>query len=231
MGFQVIRVEKLKSTRHILSRVEHAMRKEIPFNADPEKVTTNGYGMGHSLKEVDPEERVRQVMERWKDLMPQKHRKDSVNCLEFVVSGTHESMAALKGMSRTYYLAESLNWIAERFGGSKNVLGYAFHRDEKTEHLSLFMIPLKDGRLSAKRFIDGPKDLAQLQTDFNNEVAKKYGLDRGRFNSPARHTSVKEFYKVGRERMKEIQQEREAWTIKDREEKQAKRSRNSGWER
>ena len=65
--------------------------------------------------------------------------------------------------------------------------------DETTPHMHLNLVPItKDGRLCSKDLFDKPK-LQQLQTDFYNAVGKKYGLQRGKEGSQAKHLSTAEF--------------------------------------
>ena len=65
--------------------------------------------------------------------------------------------------------------------------------DESTPHMHLNLVPItKDGRFCSKDLFDKPK-LQQLQTDFYNAVGKKYGLQRGKEGSQAKHLSTAEF--------------------------------------
>lgn len=67
------------------------------------------------------------------------------------------------------------------------------HLDETTPHMHLNLIPITpDGRLCSKDLFDKPK-LQQLQTDFYEAVGKKYGLQRGKEGSQAKHLSTAEY--------------------------------------
>lgn len=48
--------------------------------------------------------------------------------------------------------------------------------------------------LSAKAFVGSPKQLSDMQTEFHEQVAGKYGLARGVKGSKATHQAVKSFY-------------------------------------
>lgn len=220
MGYQVIRVEKMKGPAQIAKRIGHAMRDHIPNNADPDRENANTYGIYGDMPErwraLSGEDRKEGALKVWKEKLPEKHRKDAVTCLEFIVTGSKEDMAAMSPKKQRDYLVYAGRWIVTRFGGGENFICQALHYDETTPHLSLFMIPKVGGKLNAKKYINGPADLSKLQTDFNNDIAKHFGLNRGRFMSPARHTSIKEFYRVGAERMKEIQLKREEERLKKR---------------
>ena len=58
-------------------------------------------------------------------------------------------------------------------------------------HLNLMPVT-KDGRLCSKQLFDKPQ-LQKLQTDFYEEVGKKYGLQRGKEGSQKKHLSTAEF--------------------------------------
>ena len=64
--------------------------------------------------------------------------------------------------------------------------------DETTPHMHLNFIPINESRLSSKSLFDRQK-LAQLQTEFYESVGKKWGLQRGKEGSQAKHLSTAEF--------------------------------------
>ena len=69
--------------------------------------------------------------------------------------------------------------FAERYG-EENIIAAVVHNDESTLHMHLNLMPVtKDGRLCSKQLFDKPQ-LQKLQTDFYEEVGKKYGLERGK---------------------------------------------------
>lgn len=77
-------------------------------------------------------------------------------------------------------------FFKERYG-EENVLNGTVHMDEATPHMHLGIIPVtKDGRLSAKTLFT-PAELKSLQTDFARLVGAKYGLERGKEGSEAKH--------------------------------------------
>jgi hypothetical protein len=84
-------------------------------------------------------------------------------------------------------------FVHERFG-LQNTVRFSLHMDEHTPHLHMVVVPMtKDGRLSAKEVLGGPKEMKQLQSDYA-EAMKPFGLSRGLENSPAKHTDIREFY-------------------------------------
>ncbi len=76
------------------------------------------------------------------------------------------------------FFVDCTRFFAERYG-EDNIISAVVHMDETTPHLHLNLIPIADGRLSAKTLF-GRKELQSLQTDIHSAVGKKWGLQRGR---------------------------------------------------
>lgn len=58
-------------------------------------------------------------------------------------------------------LAEQAVLEAERIYGKENIAGAVLHCDETAPHVEVYVTPIRDGRLNAKSFIDGPGALSQ----------------------------------------------------------------------
>ena len=121
-------------------------------------------------------------------------RKDAVKAMGFVVS-TND---ALDDETAHAFLKESLQWFGRRYG-YENLLAAAEHFDEGTPHVHFWIAPVtrsEDGydRLCAKELFAPDKrrknpetgkwevteqgTMSQLQQDFWQEVASKYGYDK-----------------------------------------------------
>ena len=69
-------------------------------------------------------------------------------------------------------------------------------------HLHVLMVPIIENgksRYSSSEFLGGIKGLKQLQTDYHNDVGRKYGLERGQEESRASHTTIKQVHRDKRE--------------------------------
>lgn len=98
------------------------------------------------------------------------------------LSHQHECIAA----GAESFFRDATRFFQRRFG-EKNVINGNVHLDEPgAPHMHLGIVPVIDGRLSAKALFT-PESLRQLQTDFAAEVGEKYGLIRGREGSEAKH--------------------------------------------
>lgn len=119
-------------------------------------------------------------------------RKDAVVMNSFVVGADKAFFDGLSKLSQYNFFSDCTNFFEERYG-MKNVISAVIHMDETTPHMHLNLVPITpEGRLCSKDLFDKSK-LRQLQTDFYNAVGKKYGLERGKEGSQAKHLSTAEF--------------------------------------
>jgi len=182
MAYAIMRMAKIKDKRGVVMAVQHNNRSRIPENANPVK-SKNNLVYGGSTSET---------MARFEQILPKKIRSNAVMAVELVFTASPDFNGNWGG-----YLRESLDWGLKTFGidteekDIRPAIQYAVHHDEKTDHVHLIVVPMKDGKLNAKHFIGGSRDrMAELQQDFWETVGKKYGLERGksREETRARHT-------------------------------------------
>ncbi len=119
-------------------------------------------------------------------------RKDAVVMNSFVVGSDKVFFDGLSDMRRYMFFSNCAEFFAERYG-EENIISAVVHMDETTPDMHLNLVPItKDGRLCSKELFDKTQ-LRLLQTDFYNAVGKKYGLERGKEGSQAKHLSTAEF--------------------------------------
>ena len=123
--------------------------------------------------------------------LPTKVRKDAVLMCSFVVGSDREFFGKLSPREQQQFFVDCVRFFAEKYG-EENIISAIVHMDETTPHLHLNLVPIADGRLSAKTLF-GRKELQSLQTDFHSAVGKKWNLQRGREGSQAKHLSTAEF--------------------------------------
>ena len=92
------------------------------------------------------------------------------------------------------WLDASTAWLVEEYG-RENIAHLRLHGDERTPHLTGFIVPLdpENGHLNARRWVGGARRCAQQQTDYAASV-EALGLSRGVEGSTAEHESVKRHY-------------------------------------
>lgn len=194
----IFRMEKHKSAVSLRESLNHAMREKPTPNADPDKLKDNVY-FYFKNGNVLGAKTVNDTMQMYYDKRPKKIRKNAVHCLEFLVTGSPERLKLMSKEEQTQFFADSLVFIANRFGGMRNIIHAQVHHDEATPHLTVFALPLDEGgKLNARKFVGGSKFvLSQFQTDIAKEVGQKYGFIRGNIKEkPDNHIEISEFHKI-----------------------------------
>ncbi len=127
-------------------------------------------------------------------------RKNAVVMFEVVCAFSPEQQKRIEQEGINYWVKSNFDFIAEQFGGKKNIVRFQLDYDEKTPHLHFFLIPINDkGKLSATSFISGPADLSKLQ-DLYADAMIKHGLTRGEEcyktgKKRRKHKTIKEYWK------------------------------------
>lgn len=201
-NFCIMRTAKLRTDGNVAGSISHALRARETPNADPNVENwTNLNVKGEDGKSHIPENAFDQAMARFRKTLPKKIGKGRVPCVELMMTVSPEVMAR-PDFKITSYLNDCDQWAEETFG-KENVFLKVHHKDEKTPHSSIFIVPkvikkYKDGHteevLAAKQWLGGREKLSKLQDDFYEKVGKKYGLERGIKNSKAKHQTQKKYY-------------------------------------
>lgn len=119
-------------------------------------------------------------------------RKDAVVMNSFVLGSDKTFFDVLAKVEQYNFFSDCYKFFTERYG-EENIIAAVVHTDETTPHMHLNLMPVtKDRRLCSKQLFD-KLQLQQLQTDFYEEVGKKYGLQCGKEGSQRKHLSTAEF--------------------------------------
>ena len=160
--YPVLRMSKLKSASGVRHFVDETCRKDPEKNckrADPTRLSDDTFSASAD-----------EVYADYLKKLPASNRKNAVYGLSFVVG------ASADFDKFDEFFADARNWLDKKFN-SDNRCGWAIHRDEATPHMQLVYIPLLSGKLNAKHFVGGSKHvMEQFQTDFYEQVGKKYGM-------------------------------------------------------
>lgn len=185
--YAILRTQKLKATGAVWRSLKHAFREQPTPNADPAKAAQNAHLGANSAAEA---------MQRVRDRLPEKRRKDAVLAIEYLITASPEAMQAMDARGRDAYFNDALKWLRERHGGA-NVVYAGIHRDESTPHMYAYVVPLDEstGRLNARKWLGGHASvLSEMQTDFAEKVGARHGLERGIKGSRAKHERVSRHY-------------------------------------
>lgn len=122
-----------------------------------------------------------------------KIRKDAVKLCSFLVTSDKGFFDGLDPKEEKRYFEESLKFLQERYG-KENIIYAMVHKDEKTPHIHVGMVPITtEGKLAAKEFFGKRSELQQLQDQFHEHVAKAgFFLERG-VSSDKKHVEPKRF--------------------------------------
>ncbi|MDE1206034.1 MobV family relaxase [Tenacibaculum larymnensis] len=210
MSYAVMRCMKIKSNMNGIGKhIDRSYNGETisPQNANPKEVSKNVHwddkGNAYSQKEWTAytkdnplQKRVNdKIRERYK--LDKKIRKDAVKAIEYIFSSDHEKMNEIFKDENLYksWMADNKKFVSDIYG-EDNIVSMHLHSDEKTYHCEVVVTPItEDGRLSAKEFIDGKKDLSNQQTAYA-EMMKKYGMERGELGSTAKHRKPNQYNKT-----------------------------------
>lgn len=184
MHFAVMRADKIRSAGHLANLVRHATRELPPENADPALKHLNRTLAGPATADA--------VMGVFRQRWPQKRRKDAVLAVEYVMSASHDWWEQATDKQKTDFVHSSMRWLEAKYG-AENIVSVTLHRDEVTPHLSVFVVPLKDGKLNASQYIGNRSKMAEDQTTYAAAL-KHLGIVRGIEKSQAEHVKPSEFY-------------------------------------
>lgn len=188
--YSIIRTKKLKSFGAIARSARHTFREQPTPNADPKMLNQN---------RVIGAKNTAQLIGAFKNLLPEKRRVDAVLGIEYLITASPEAFerhgGGLDDMGSGYF-RDALSWLRDRHGAA-NILSAAVHLDESTPHLVAYVLPLtKEGRLSARNYLGGPKLMRELQDSFHSSCGAPRGLSRGVKGSKAKHDEVASFYRL-----------------------------------
>lgn len=221
-GYAIIRVEKHTTLGTVAAAGHHLDRTRETPNADPARAHLNRawidgewVAWGHEARE--PGAHLEAFKSRLADFEHRggKIQKNAVIALEVIMTASPEAFKA-PDFDLDAWVAAQSDYAAQRFG-AENVVSMVLHLDEETPHVHALIVPEierieRRGKkpadpdrlqlhrpkpaLSASHWVDGRAKLAALQTDYGAAMSR-FGLQRGKERSGARHVPVSEYYAQG----------------------------------
>lgn len=183
--YSIIGVKKLKTLANVAGSASHTYRTIPTKNADPERQKFNKLLCGtHGDVLNDVKNRLSDVTN--------KLRKNGVPCLEFMLSTSQEYWEGKKPEDLKKWVKASMDFMKEKYGVN-NVVHAMLHLDETTPHIVCYVVPEKNGRLSAREVLGNRQTMRNMHTQYSEAMAQ-FGLKRGLEGSQAKHISVKKFY-------------------------------------
>lgn len=190
--FAIYRHEKIGTLGELAASASHMMRTRPTPNADPARRSQNQVLIGSDDPAADVQRLLPALGERRGGRV--LRRRNSVLAIEVLLTASPAWWAQASPAQQRAWVRRSVEWI-ERTYGRANIAHLQLHQDERTPHLTGFVVPLDPitGALNARRWIGGRAACAALQTSYAAAVAD-LGLRRGVEGSTARHERVRRHY-------------------------------------
>lgn len=176
---------KMKS--HDLKGIQFHNQRERESKTNPDidkEKTKDNYDLVNA-ENINYNERVKEIIESQKT-GTRKTRKDAVRVNEFIITSNRGFFDKLSPQDEKRFFEESLKFFSERYG-KQNIAYATVHVDEKTPHMHLGVVPMRDGKLQGKNIFNR-QELLWLQNEFPKYIQKKeFDLRRGEEGSKVKH--------------------------------------------
>lgn len=206
LSYAVVRMVKLKS--HDLKGIQFHNQRERESKTNPDidsSKTENNYDLVNESN-IDYNKRVKEIIESQKE-GTRKTRKDAVLVNELLVTSDASFFDKLSPADERTFFEESLSFFAERYG-KQNIAFSMVHKDEKTPHMHVGVVPMRDGRLQGKNIFNR-QELLWLQEEFPKHMQQQgFELQRGEKGSDRQHIEMQKFKKMTLEKQIENLEER-----------------------
>lgn len=189
MSYIVCHMEKYK--RQEVSPVEEENERNETYEAGNPQIDSNRTNRNYHLV-TPPPTYLEFINARIRALtLKRKLRTDAIYMNSFVLTSDKEFFTELPLTAEKEFFKDCVKFFADKYG-AENIISAVVHKDETTPHLHLNLVPITNGKLCSKDLYD-IKKLSELQTEFYEKVGKKWGLERGRFKSGAKHLTASEY--------------------------------------
>lgn len=177
--YAIVGTKKLKTYGNIKGSLMHMMRERPTANS-------NGKENRILLPPMSFED-IKAEVEQYKG------RANSVKILELMLTASPEFFKGKTEEEIKEWETASLLWAQDFFGKEQTLMCVA-HHDELTNHLSLLICPSVDGStLNCRAYTGGRAKMRALWTSYA-QAMQRFGLERGKEYSPAKHKDIKEYY-------------------------------------
>lgn len=193
MSFAICRMQKMKS--HDLKGMQFHNQRERESRTNPDidsERTELNYDLVNA-RYIDYNKRVKEIIDSQKT-GTRKMRKDAVLVNELVITSDRDFFDKLSPEEEKRFFEESFKLFSERYG-KQNVAYAMVHLDEKTPHLHLGIVPMRDGKLQGKNVFNR-QELLWLQDKFPEHMREQgFELERGEKGSDREHIEMAKFKK------------------------------------
>lgn len=206
--YAILRTKRIKDNNKFAQMCSHNLRddKNPEENIDKSKSNQNFILIDEfdlqNVKEFGGS--YSQKIDDYYNKLGVKQRKNSVKCLEFVLTASPEFFQKATPKEKENWVKHQINFARKEFG--KNLKLAVLHKDELTPHLHLMVSVEETKTVKFKnRYGEGEKTAVSLNArrfnrsyliDLHTRYAdhnKHFGLVRGVMGSKATHTDLKSF--------------------------------------
>ena len=131
----ILRAAKLTTYGNLAASGQHTWRERETFNADPERTHLNtNHGPATSAAELVEAVKQRIELAEYKAERP-------VLAIEYLITASPEALSGMSEKQREAYFADSLKYLEAKHG-KENIVAANVQRDESTQHLVVYAVPL-----------------------------------------------------------------------------------------
>lgn len=193
MSYAVARMQKVKSAGLKGMQFHNQRERESRTNEDIDRERTHENYDLRNDGNIDYNERVKEIIDSQKT-DTRKTRKDAVLVNELLITSDKKFFDRLDPEERKRFFEESYKLFSERYG-EQNIAYATVHNDEKTPHMHLGVVPMRDGKLQGKNVFNR-QELLWLQDKFPEHIKKQgFELERGEKGSDRKHIETAKFKK------------------------------------
>jgi len=178
MSFAVLHMKKIKTNGVKGIQFHNQRERESKTNPD---IDTSKTHLNYDLcnpENIDFNKKVNEIIKN-NVFTNRAIRKDAVVLCNFILTSDKAFFDNLTEQEEKQFFKKAYDFFIERYGHEK-IVAAVVHRDEKTPHMHLSLVPVtEDNKLSAKRMFDR-KELKSLQDDFPKYMTSSgFPLERG----------------------------------------------------
>ncbi|MFB1052261.1 MobV family relaxase [Paraliobacillus sp. JSM ZJ581] len=187
MSYAVLHMKKIKGNGVTGMQIHNQREKESDTNKDIKKDQMH---LNYDLENENPidyHEKIKEMIDERVDQSKRKVRKDAVKVASFMITSDKAFFDRIGEKEEKRFFETARDFIGQKYGKEK--IAYAMvHKDEKTPHMHLGLVPItEDNRLSAKDFFGKKQQLHKLQDDFHAHMQEHgFDLERG-LSSDSKH--------------------------------------------
>ena len=176
MAYAIMRINKCKMGAVGRLGKHHEREKQV-YKSNPD-INLKRSAKNYHIKE--PPDHYRKLIQRRIEEAGCKTRKDSIVMQDSICTASPEFFKGKTSYDISFFFRRAYEFYAQTFG-EENIISAVVHMDEKTPHMHVCFVPItKEGRLSSKTVIGGPKGLVNLQDQYYAQMSTYFPeLKRG----------------------------------------------------